>query len=343
MANRVKPIRVLLRNVRLSYPNLVRPASFMENSPKYSASFIIDPSTKQGNAMLDDIEDGIDALTQEQWKGKIKRLSDDKIPLHDGNDRDHDGAVPEEYKDMMYLTASSSEKKQPELVCDGKSVRGDERAEDIFYAGCYVNAIVELWAQDEYKRVNASLLGVEFFADGDRLGSSGVTVDDFNFNTPPHRSKFDAMVDEDDDDDRKGRSRSRSRGDDRKGRSRSSNIDNDYDDDDDDDRRDRSRSRSRDDDDDDDDRKGRSKSRSRSRDDDDDDDRRERSRSRSRDDDDDDDDRKGRSKSRSRSRDDDDDDDRRERSRSRSRDDDDDEDDDRPSRKRSNRGYEIDL
>ena len=51
------------------------------------------------------------------------------------------------------------------------------------YAGCYVNAIVELWGQDNQfgKRVNANLLAVQFVKDGTPFGN-GVTasVDDFD-------------------------------------------------------------------------------------------------------------------------------------------------------------------
>jgi hypothetical protein len=52
------------------------------------------------------------------------------------------------------------------------------------YAGCFVNAVVELWAQDNQygKRINASLGGVQFAADGDAFGGGGVRTeaDDFD-------------------------------------------------------------------------------------------------------------------------------------------------------------------
>ena len=51
------------------------------------------------------------------------------------------------------------------------------------YSGCYVNASIELWAQDNNygKRVNASLSGVQFFRDGDAFaGGRAADVDDFD-------------------------------------------------------------------------------------------------------------------------------------------------------------------
>jgi hypothetical protein len=48
------------------------------------------------------------------------------------------------------------------------------------YAGCFVNASVELWPQDNNygKRVNASLRGVQFFRDGDAFAGGGAASED---------------------------------------------------------------------------------------------------------------------------------------------------------------------
>ena len=51
------------------------------------------------------------------------------------------------------------------------------------YSGCYVVAIVELWAQDNSwgKRVNATLKGVQFFADGEAFsGGTPASAGDFD-------------------------------------------------------------------------------------------------------------------------------------------------------------------
>ncbi len=51
------------------------------------------------------------------------------------------------------------------------------------YAGCYVNAVVDIWAQDNNfgKRINASLSGVQFLRDGDAFAGGGVAApDDFD-------------------------------------------------------------------------------------------------------------------------------------------------------------------
>jgi hypothetical protein len=54
--------------------------------------------------------------------------------------------------------------KTPLVAADGKP-----------YAGCYVNVSLELWAQDNKygKRVNATLMGVQFYRDGDSFTGGG--------------------------------------------------------------------------------------------------------------------------------------------------------------------------
>ena len=42
------------------------------------------------------------------------------------------------------------------------------------YSGCYVNAVIEVWAQDNEhgKRLNARLKSVQFFKDGEAFGAA---------------------------------------------------------------------------------------------------------------------------------------------------------------------------
>jgi len=51
------------------------------------------------------------------------------------------------------------------------------------YSGCYVNANIEVWAQDNSfgKRINAQLKGVQFYRDGDAFsGSAPSSPDEFD-------------------------------------------------------------------------------------------------------------------------------------------------------------------
>ena len=51
------------------------------------------------------------------------------------------------------------------------------------YAGAYVNALIELWAQDNQfgKRINASLRGVQFVRDGDAFGGGAAPASEEDF------------------------------------------------------------------------------------------------------------------------------------------------------------------
>jgi hypothetical protein len=98
----------------------------------------------------------------------------DRLPVHNGDAK----ATSAGYSGNYYINAGNTIRplvldanKAPLTPADGKP-----------YSGCYVNAIVEIWAQDNQhgKRINASLLGVQFVRDGEKLaGGSVATADDF--------------------------------------------------------------------------------------------------------------------------------------------------------------------
>ncbi len=50
----------------------------------------------------------------------------------------------------------------------------------VIYAGCYVNASIEIWAQDNQygKAIRATLRGVQFFRDGDAFTANNVAAAD---------------------------------------------------------------------------------------------------------------------------------------------------------------------
>lgn len=272
-------LEVRLERVRLSYPALFRPKSYDNDddkgNAKYSASFIIDPTTAHGKKAIADCEDAIDEAKFEKWGNKQPRLNDDKIALRDDKGDNTDNP---EYEGMMYVSASNS--KRPKVFDRLREPLTDE--DGVIYGGCYVNAIVRFWAQDNKygKRVNASLEGVQFVKDGEAFGAAPLSDDAFD------------IIDDDEDGDsrgrgRDGRDRDRGRDDDRGSRDRAGGRIRDRGRDD--DRGSRDRGRDRDDD-------RPSRSRDRDRDDDrgrDDD----RSRSRDRGDRDRDDDRGGRGRS----------------------------------------------
>lgn len=157
-------MQIKLQNVRLSFPQLFVAKAVNNGEPKYGASFLLQ---KEGDAaQIDAIRKAMVTVAVEKW-GSV-----DKIPkglkkcLHEGSEKDYDG-----YSDTnMFLSTTATVRpsvidrnRTPLTADDGKP-----------YAGCYVNAVVRLWVQDNQfgKRINAQLQGVQFAAEGEAFGAA---------------------------------------------------------------------------------------------------------------------------------------------------------------------------
>ena len=173
------PTRATLLNVRLTFPALFEPKAVQGSTDaKFSATALFGKDHPQ----LGEIKAKIMAAATGKWGAKaadvLKQLqAADKLCLRDGDGKsDYDG-----YAGNLYINASN--KIRPLAIGGGPDGRGAVTASDgKFYSGCYVNMIVDFWAQDNQygKRVNASLLGVQFLKDGDRLAGGGIAAaDDF--------------------------------------------------------------------------------------------------------------------------------------------------------------------
>jgi len=161
--------KIKIPSARLSFPSLFNMASFGgESTGKYEATFILDK--KEHAKVIADIETVIGKLQKDELKGKV---ASDKVCLKDGDEMDRP-----EYAGKMTIKAST--KKRPLVINRDKSAISED--DNIIYAGCYVNGIVTLWAQNNQygKRINAQLDGVQFVRDGDPFGDGGISVDQFN-------------------------------------------------------------------------------------------------------------------------------------------------------------------
>lgn len=74
------------------------------------------------------------------------------------------------YDGSFVVQANTKATQPPALVAtiNGENVKLDNETQSTIYSGCYVNAIVEFWAQDNQwgKRINAQLCGLQFVKDG---------------------------------------------------------------------------------------------------------------------------------------------------------------------------------
>lgn len=187
---------IRLKGARLSFPRLWEPKSFREGQPaRFEGSFLIDASSKAGQAQIAKILEEAEGVIKAKFNGKIPKKLKFGFGYADGDDfkignvsfhsepKEYDG-----YEGMFYI--SSANKTRPTVVDRDRSPLVAEDGKP--YAGCYVNGTITLWAQDnEYgQRVNANLRGVQFLKDGEAFGVKPVDADE----------EFDEIEDEDFDD-----------------------------------------------------------------------------------------------------------------------------------------------
>lgn len=189
-AKKTQDTIVKLRNVRLSYANIYEPKSSMDGKPKFSCNLILDKSDPQVKAIEKAIKDC--ALAKFGSAGiKLKKaLAPDRICLRDGEEKASDGYG----ETKMFVSASNAANKRPIVVGADKQpiTEGEDGAP---YSGCYVNANIALWAQDDPKfgqRINANITHVMFWKDGE------------SFSSGPQQSAEDAFDDVEADEDNYG-------------------------------------------------------------------------------------------------------------------------------------------
>jgi len=167
--------KIQLKNVRLSFPSIFNRANFNGEEGKFEATLLLDKETQADQIGV------VEAAIEEAIKEAKIKVPSDKRCLKDGDEVEYDG-----YEGCMSVKASSN--KRPTIIDRDKTplVEDDGRP----YAGCYVNAIIDIWIQNNSygKRANANLYGIQFVKDGEPFGAGDVDVTD----------EFDSFDDEDD-------------------------------------------------------------------------------------------------------------------------------------------------
>lgn len=165
---------VLLKNVRLAFPQLWTPrAAEAGGTPRYGAAFIIEPGSENEKAC----EAAIKAVATAKWgtnaAGILKALiAQRRVALRKEERVNSKGEVYRGFEGMHSLNASN--RTRPTVVDRDRTPLTAEDGRP--YGGCYVNARVSFWAQDKSdptigKRVNCTLLGVQFVRDGEAFGA----------------------------------------------------------------------------------------------------------------------------------------------------------------------------
>ena len=174
---------------RLSFEHVFTPSSSNGSDPVYSASILM----PKGSPEVKKVEDEMMRVATEKWgaKGKdvlAKLVRENRVCLRDGSTKDYDG-----YDGMMFVSARNPSR--PSVF--NKKCEPSTKEDGLIYSGCYVNARIEIWAQDNPKggrRINCKLIGIQFAKDGDAFGSGS---------GPAKASDFEVIEDDEPSDDDK--------------------------------------------------------------------------------------------------------------------------------------------
>jgi len=171
-------MKVKLVNVRTAFLSIFEPKSVNgEGDPRYSGAFIVDPKSANVKTM----DAAILAVATEKWKDKapaiLKKLTEEGKVAFKKSPRTNEAGEPYAGFEGMY-SVNAGNKSRPLVIDRDKTPL--TAADGKPYSGCFVDANIEFWAQDNQygKRINATLRGVQFRADGDAFGGGAPASSD---------------------------------------------------------------------------------------------------------------------------------------------------------------------
>ena len=173
-------MKVLLKNVRLAFPKLWDAEQFEDGGkPRYSATFLVEPGSENDKAIRKAIKEEAEGKWGPKAAGVIKAIEG-----HNGKFCYQDGITKSDkydgFEGNWYLAAHRNEDQgAPAVVDKDKSPLARNAGKP--YAGCFVNASVEIWAQTgTYQGVRCTLKAIQFVADGEAFAGAPANADDFD-------------------------------------------------------------------------------------------------------------------------------------------------------------------
>jgi hypothetical protein len=201
-------MKVKLKKVRLSFPDLFEPVQYEGKGPfKYRASLLLEPKSENHKELLKAMKE----VAKEEWAEKADQVlenanDDSKLRfIVDGNKKNYDG-----YAGMLAVTATRDKDKKRPMILHKNPWKKDDSGEkvpnrieqtddvEVPYAGCYVNAVIDLWAQNNKhgKTIRAQLVSVQFHDDGDAFGAGSAKGDPDDYEDLSETGDDDDLVSE---------------------------------------------------------------------------------------------------------------------------------------------------
>lgn len=211
MSNFASSKPVILKGLRAAWLDIFKPGEGMNGgAPKYKFSGLMAPDSDAAKVAKAAMLEAATALWGANAANVVKSMAANSKALRNGNDKlNDDGTVREEYKDMLYISASNKAAQKPQVVAqkkhNGKFVtiteagRGTVDGLDVTdelgypitvpYRGCYVNAKVVFVAGKSFKgsdgqiipnQVFARIEAIQFVGDGEAFGAGPTSAEGFD-------------------------------------------------------------------------------------------------------------------------------------------------------------------
>ena len=169
-----------LKRARLAFPSIWRPTA-VKGSDSGDKAFSCTLIIPRNHPQIAEIKKAMLAVAVEKWGAKANAIykaaeAANKLALHDGDTKpEYEG-----FEGNLFISCRS--KVKPSTYNRDRSEVIE--ADGIIYAGCWVNASIEWWAQDNEfgKRVNAQIRGLQFVEDDDAFagGARAAAADEFD-------------------------------------------------------------------------------------------------------------------------------------------------------------------
>ena len=187
-------IELKLQNVRIAFPHLFVATKFQDaGEAKFRANFILSKDHPQFMEVQKAILSAAQGAWGEKAKAKLAAIKNNpqKFCWRDGDTKPDTEGFPGNF----FISASSTVR--PTVVDRDRSQLTAEEGRP--YGGCYVNAIVDLYASSKYgDAISAGLKGVQFLRDGDAFsGSAPARAESFDIVEGADAPDMSAVGDDD--------------------------------------------------------------------------------------------------------------------------------------------------
>lgn len=171
---------IFLKDVRIAFCDLYEPRGFEDGGKKrYGATLLVEPDSPNDKLIRQTIQEAaIEKFGDKDKAAKfVKSVAGQKgqFCYLDGDVKDYDG-----FAGNMALAAHRNDDQGAPAVVDRDKTPLPQSSGKV-YAGCYVNAKVDIWIQHpKYPGVRCTLAAVQFNRDGEAFAGSRANAEGFD-------------------------------------------------------------------------------------------------------------------------------------------------------------------